>query len=322
VVDPAGERPDLPARLDAACARLIGRPVAATDRFGLAVSGGADSMAMLDAAVAVWPGQVEVATVDHGLRVEAAREAAMVAAWCARHGAPYVTLRPAEPIAGNLMAQARKVRYRLLEDWQSARALGWLLTAHQADDRIETLIMRLNRGSGVAGLAGVRARRGRILRPLLAMRRAELRAWCAARCVPFVDDPTNEDPQYDRARLRAALAGFDLFEPAGLNRALEALAEASTALDWAVEQAFAAHVRAEDGQIRLERTDLPAAILRALLMRMLAAVHPAAPLPRGPSIDQALVQLLDGKTVALADCLVAGGAMWIVRRAPPRRQGL
>jgi tRNA(Ile)-lysidine synthase len=304
-----------------ATARLIGRPVGAQDRIGLAVSGGADSMAMLDLARICWPGQIAAATVDHGLRPEARDEAAVVASWCAEQGIPHRTLSPGEPIAGNLQARARQARYGLLRDWQTALGLHWLLTAHQADDQLETLIMRLNRGSGVGGLACVRARQDDLLRPLLTIRRAQLRSWCIDHGVPFVDDPSNADPHYDRARLRRALDGLDLIDPARLDRSLEVLAEADAALDWMAREVIAAHVRGEAGQLRLSRTDFPRAVLRRVLLRMIAMVNDDAPPPRGPSVDQALVQLFAGKSVSLSDCVATGGATWTVGRAPPRRPG-
>jgi len=311
----------LPARLNSVTARLIGRLVLPEDRFALAVSGGADSMAMLSAAALCWPGQVEAATVDHGLRSEAAQEAAMVADWCTGHAIPHAILRPDQPLAGNLQSAGREARYRLLAGWQAARGLHWLLTAHQADDQIETVMLRLSRGAGVGGLASVRARRDVILRPLLAERRATLRDWCSEQAVPFVDDPSNVDARFDRARLRQTLAGIDPIDPVGLARSVEALGEADAALDWMTDALESAHVRVEGEALILDRTDLPRDILRRLLLRMIARAHPSADKPRGPSLDQALVQLFDAKSVALADCIVAGGPVWTVRRAPPRRTG-
>jgi len=306
-------------RLTSATARLIGRPVTRDDRFGLAVSGGADSMAMLVLAAACWPGQVEAATVDHGLRPEAGDEAAKVAGWCAAHGIAHATLRPDQPISGNLQSQARNARYALLEQWRADRGLDWLLTAHQADDQIETVIMRLNRGSGVGGLAAIRGRQGRVLRPLLDTRRAELRDYCAANVVPFIDDPSNADPRFDRARLRGQLAGFDVIDPARLNRSVEALAEADAALDWMVHRLMTDHVTAKGQALILDATELPAALLRRLVEKMIHSINESAEIPRGPSMDQALVQLFDGKTVTLGGCIVTGGDRWSVRRAPPRR---
>lgn len=310
---------ELSVQLSEATARLIGRSAAQEDRFGLAVSGGADSMAMLALAHRCWPGQIEAATVDHGLRPAAREEAQMVADWCALHGVPHATLQPAQPISGSLQAQARAARYTLLEQWRIDRGLDWLLTAHQADDQLETMLLRLGRGSGVGGLASVRARRGPILRPMLGMRRAALRAWCEAEDVPFFDDPSNEDERFDRARLRRRLAGLDLIDPARLDRSIEALAQADAALDWTVNEIAAAHLGKDGEALVLHRTDLPPAILRRLLQKMISSINESAEIPRGPSIDQALVQLFNGKTVTLSDCVVTGGTCWTARRAPARK---
>lgn len=307
------------ARLNDATARLIGRPVAPDDRFGIAVSGGPDSMALLDLAACAWPGQVEAATVDHGLRPEAAEEAALVARFCAARDIPHSILTPAAPIAGSLQMQARAARYALLEAWRTGRGLDWLLTAHHADDQIETVLMRLNRGAGLTGLRGVRHRRGAILRPLLGMRRAELRDWCAGRGIPFVDDPSNADPRFDRARLRQAIGAAELVDPAGLARSVAALGDADDALGWAAARLLAERVREEGGLWTLDAADLPGHFRRRLLEEMLRRANPAAKIPRGPAMDQALVQLLAGRTLALADCMVAGGPVWTVRRARPRR---
>jgi tRNA(Ile)-lysidine synthase len=245
----------------------------------------------------------------------------MVARWCTDHAVPHVTLAPDTPIEGSIQSEARAVRYRLLDAWCVERGLSWLLTAHQADDQIETMLLRLNRGAGVGGLRSVQARRGKILRPLLGERRETLRAYCATNDIPFVDDPSNMDTRFDRVRLRNKLSHLDLIDTAGLARSVEALAEAEDALDWMVKQLEAEHVRAVDEVMTLNRTDLPPAILRKILLRMIEKTNPEAESPRGPSIDQALVQLFDGRVIALADCLVAGGPTWTVRRAPPRRHG-
>ncbi|HZV17380.1 MAG TPA: tRNA lysidine(34) synthetase TilS [Sphingobium sp.] len=306
-------------RLRAATERLIGRTVAADERIGIAVSGGPDSMALLASAQTAWPGQVEAATVDHGLRADARAEAEMVARWCVKHGVPHRILTIEGGLAGNLQAAARSARYQLLDAWRLERGLAWLMTGHQADDQIETILLRLNRGAGVGGLASVRARRGRLLRPLLGERRATLRAYCASHGVPFVDDPSNGDDRFDRVRLRQALAGSDLVDPVGLARSVVALADADRALAWMTDRIATESLTIDSGVARLATNDLPPEILRRLLERMIAAINPEAEKPRGPSLDQALVQLLAGKTVSLADCTVQGGAVWTVRRAPPRK---
>jgi len=306
--------------LKAATARLIGRPLLPDEKIGIAVSGGADSMALLSAAALCWPGQVEAATVDHRLRSGARAEAEMVAQWCAQQQLPHAILTVQEALVGNLQASARAARYVLLADWQAERGLSWLMTAHQADDQIETILLRLSRGAGVGGLASVRGRRGQILRPLLGERRADLRNWCLSRSVPFIDDPSNEDARFDRVRMRQALAENDLIDVRGLARSVDALADADAALAWMTQEIAAQSLRLDAESATLNRTDLPTEILRRLLLWMIDHVNPQADKPRGPSIDQALVQLLDAKMVALADCIVKGGDVWVMRRAPARKQ--
>lgn len=123
----------------------------------LAVSGGPDSMAMLTLAVAAFPGRIAVATVDHGLRAEAADEVRMVADHCATLGVPHHGLRPGTPIAGaSIQSQAREARYALLADHARTIGAAAILTAHHADDQAETFLMRAARGGAVGpvGRAG------------------------------------------------------------------------------------------------------------------------------------------------------------------------
>src|SRR4030095_9751092 len=109
-------------------------------RVGLAVSGGPDSLALLLLAAAARPGQVEAATIDHSLRPASAGEAAMVSALCDKLGVRHQTLLAdwSEPPTANVQAEARGLRYRLLNDWAVKRALPFLGTAHHADDQAET----------------------------------------------------------------------------------------------------------------------------------------------------------------------------------------
>lgn len=181
----------------------------------LAVSGGPDSVALMWLA-ARWRRSLArgplltVVTVDHGLRREAAREAREVKRLATELGLPHRTLRwrGAKPKTG-LPAAAREARYRLLA--QAARAAGasHVLTAHTRDDQAETLLMRLLRGSGLAGLsamAQVSERDGIILeRPLLDVPKSQLIATLKRAKIGFADDPTNRDTAFTRPRLRALL---------------------------------------------------------------------------------------------------------------------
>lgn len=211
-----------------------------TGPLGLAVSGGPDSLALMLLAHAALPGRIAVASIDHGLRPEAAGEVALVERLAATRGIPFtaITLTP-QP--GNLQAQARAGRYAALADWARASGLGAVATAHHADDQAETLLMRLNRGSGLAGLAGVRAA-SRIegsevvlLRPLLGWRKAELEAVVAAAGIVAVQDPSNANPDFDRVAIRAHLAGADWLDPAQLAASAAHIAEGWQALQWYAE---------------------------------------------------------------------------------------
>lgn len=309
------------ARFSDDIAALIGRKRHDGDRFGVAVSGGPDSMALLWLAANAFPGRVEATTVDHGLRPEARAEADMVACWCGPASISHAILSPPKPIAGSIQAAARQARYDLLHGWREERKIDWLLTAHHADDQLETLMMRLNRSSGVGGLAGVRARNGAVLRPLLGWRRAELAAIVDAHRLPHVDDPSNCDERFDRVVLRNRLKHVDWIDPLAVARSAAACADAEEALQWTVDGIAAGHMRhGEDGTVLLDRHDFPREIRRRLLARMIALAEPDGSPPRGETLDQALVQLCRGKKAAVGRWLLTGGEIWTLRPAPPRRR--
>jgi tRNA(Ile)-lysidine synthase len=181
----------------------------------LAVSGGPDSIALMwlaarwRRALARGPRLIAV-TVDHGLRSEAAREARDVKRLARSLDLPHRTLHwtGTKPKTG-LPAAAREVRYRLLA--QAARASGatHILTAHTRDDQAETLLMRMLRGSGIAGLAAMARETERegvwLARPLLDVSKSRLIATLKKAKIGFADDPTNRDTNYTRPRLRALM---------------------------------------------------------------------------------------------------------------------
>lgn len=209
-------------------------------KLGLAVSGGPDSLALLLLAHAALPGQITVASIDHGLRPEAAGEVALVERVARERGIPFTPLK-VTLASGNTQARAREARYAALAAWAQAERLGAVATAHHADDQAETLVMRLNRGSGLAGLAGVRAATRiagtevTLLRPLLGWRKAELAQVVASAGITAADDPSNTDPTFDRARLRAALAEAAWLDPVQIAASAAHLAESWQALEWYAE---------------------------------------------------------------------------------------
>ncbi len=292
---------------------------ALTGRFGVAVSGGPDSLALLHLAHVAFGDRAEAATVDHGLRPASRGEAAQVAAICARIGVRHEILTIAAIPGGNVSAAAREARYDALDAWAERRGLDWLMTAHHADDQLETLIMRMNRSSGVGGLAGVRRRRGRIIRPLLGWRRAELQAVVDAHGDRAVDDPSNRDDRYDRARLRKMLATADWLDPVAAARSASALAEADDALDWMVAQLRPLRFSAEGRGATYDARTLPAEIRRRALVDCLRRLDPES-IPRGGAIDRVLGALAQGKvaTIGAIKCHGALG-LWTFTTSPPRR---
>ena len=183
--------------------------VAEGDRVLVALSGGPDSRALLLTMLRL-AGRlgiaVQAATVDHGLRPEAAAEAAAVVAWCAGLGVDCEVLRVdvggARQRHVSWQDAARRVRLAALEEAAARRGCARVALGHTADDQAETILFRLVRGTGVSGLAGIPHRRGRLVRPLLEVRRREVLRFLARKKVAFFEDPSNADRRFARARVR------------------------------------------------------------------------------------------------------------------------
>ncbi|PCD77819.1 tRNA lysidine(34) synthetase TilS [Pseudothioclava arenosa] len=229
----------------------------AVPRVGVAVSGGSDSMAALH--LLARHHAVAAVTVDHGLRPEAAAEAAFVAKACAALGVPHDTLRWAGAGAqGNLMDQARRARLRLIAEWARARGIGHVVLAHTLDDQAETFVMRLAREAGLEGLSGMRpafeAEGITWHRPFLSVRRAALRDWLGAQGVGWIDDPSNDNPRFERVRARQALAQLAPLgvTPEALGAVIDHLAAADGALARQLAQFGATHLREEAGDLVIE----------------------------------------------------------------------
>jgi tRNA(Ile)-lysidine synthase len=199
---------------DLAAKALVGAGVPEDgDGVAVAVSGGADSLALLHALRVLsrprrW--DLAVLTVDHGLRPGSAADAAFVADHAKSLGLParVLTLAPADLEAHQTAGPegaARAARYAAL--WPAADDLGcrWLATGHTLDDQAETVLLQLLRGTGPDGLAGMAVRSGRLLRPLLTARRAQTRACCAAVGLDWREDPTNAEDGPLRNRVRHRL---------------------------------------------------------------------------------------------------------------------
>jgi tRNA(Ile)-lysidine synthase len=199
--------------------RQLFAKLADESHVALAVSGGADSVAMMRLALD-WARdhgdslKLSALTVDHGLRPESSAEAALVAKWCAALSLPHhiLTWEGSKPATG-VQAKARAARYGLMSAWCAANGAKFLLTAHTLDDQAETVLMRQRRTSTAESLAGIWETTSwngiRIFRPLLGVRRAELRQHLDEIGQPWIDDPSNEDVRYERPRARRELASDD-----------------------------------------------------------------------------------------------------------------
>jgi len=169
----------------------------------LAVSGGADSLALLTAAAALAWERVGVASIDHGLRPASVDEVEAVRQRAAALGLPFHTVSLGLRPGPGMEARARQARYAALETLRVAGGYVWVATAHTREDQAETLLMRLSRGAALRGAGSIRARSGRIVRPLLGVGRTDVEAYVVAQGLRPVRDPSNVDPVLFRARIRA-----------------------------------------------------------------------------------------------------------------------
>lgn len=306
------------ARLIAACG-----PFEAAPEVAVAVSGGADSLA-LTLLADVWArsqgGRVTGLTVDHGLRLEAAAEAAQVKAWLTARGIAHETLiwQGDKPRTG-IQAAARRARYGLLLEWCRRHGVIHLLLAHHADDQAETVAMRQAKGSGPEGLAAMSAvspppipgpRWPRLLRPFLSLRKERLEATLRAMDQPWIDDPSNLDLTYERVRIRRRLVA----EPGAADHlvalaAAHAEARAEADLDLADWLAQAVTLQPE-GQVEVDRAvadDVPDYLREAFWRRILMTVGGQTLPPRREKLARLAAAVRDPafRGATAAGCRVA-----------------
>ncbi len=229
----------------------------------VAVSGGLDSMVLLYALQA-WcmatpnAPPLYAATVNHHLREGAQAEAKMVAAYCVQLGVPHTILHwhHEEKPTARLMEQARAARYALLAQHAHECGADIVVSAHHADDQAETFVMRLLRGSGLTGLSAMHSLRhlsGDVLlaRPFLSVAKKQLRAIALEQNIPYVEDPSNDDTNFERVRVRDAIKSM-AFGESHLSLALQRLQRAEHALQ-DVTASFMAHCVHEGDAVKLQR---------------------------------------------------------------------
>ncbi len=315
---------DLPSRLRGAFASL------AVSRLGVAVSGGGDSVALLHL-LADWAGDggpaLHVVTVDHGLRAASAAEAAGVAALCHRLNLSHDTLHWGDwDGTGNLMDASRRARMRLIAGWAKGRGIGSVALGHTADDQAETFLMRLARGSGVDGLSAMAPHRDAMgilwVRPFLSVRRDALRSDLVRRGATWIDDPTNDDPQYDRIKARHILAAL---EPLGISvdrigSTVTLVSMARAVLQAAVVQFVATSAREQAGSVIIDKAALRDALPETRLRCLAETIRWVASCdyrPRLEPLTEACAAVLAGHKRTLSGCILrAGGTEICITREP------
>lgn len=239
-------------------------PLRKEERVLCAVSGGTDSMALLHY---LWKQgcRVTAATFDHGIRPTSGEDVAFVQNWCREREIPCVTgrgdvPREAKQSGQTLEEAARRLRYAFLERAAREQGISCIATAHNADDQAETVLLRLLRGTGLKGLGGIPPRRGNIIRPLLAVTREEIEAYCAKNAIDHREDETNSDTAYTRNFIRHEIMprlkekNPDL--PHTLCRTAESLRQDNRFLEQAAEQAAQGLLRREGNEISVPVKEL------------------------------------------------------------------
>ncbi len=311
---------DLQYRVGATFERLA--PLAPGDLVLAAFSGGPDSTALLVLLrdlVAERDGRLVAAHLDHGLDPGSAGRAVAAAELAHRLAVPFVSERiqvGEQRLAGeSLEAAARRVRYAFLERQRRLLAARWIATGHHRDDQVETVLLRLLRGSGWEGLSGIAERRGWVVRPLLEIPRVELRGWLAERATP-IEDPTNHDPAVPRNRLRAALVpALRRVEP-DLDERVAAVAAAALRargrLRVALAERLALRVELDGSSVSLAAFCSLAPPLAAVALALLHARAGAGLPPPAAARRELARQLASGRRVA---CDAGDGWRWEVEAA-------
>jgi len=260
------------------------------DTVLVALSGGADSSALLLLLSRLAPDlglTLRALHVDHGLRPDSARDADAARALGRRLGVPVDVVRVAVTGTGSIEEAARRARYAALEAHADAIGAARIAVGHTADDQAETVLMRLLEGAGVRGLAGIPPVRGRIVRPLLALRRRELVAELQAAGLEWIEDPTNRDPKFLRNRIRHEIlpylaAAHDVDVVTALNRVGAQARETTDALARLAARELSRLATMRAGEVVLPRAGLAALPAPAAVevLRLAAAWAGAGPLRR------------------------------------------
>lgn len=245
-----------------------------------ACSGGPDSAALLWVLARLAPEldfELEAASVDHGLRADAAADVELARRQAESLGVVFHALRIQVPAGASLQARARTGRYDALQQLAASRGATRIAVGHTQDDQAETVLMRVLRGASVFGLAGIEpARKDGVIRPLIDCRRADVVAFAAQHCGPLAHDPSNDDPRFERVRVRKQILPLLEQEDPALVPHLADLAddarELAQALAGTVDAVLAAALEADDTIVLSALYRAPAAVRALALRRWLTRV--------------------------------------------------
>ena len=219
--------------------------ISQNDKIAVAVSGGSDSLGLaLILSKCVVPDNIHAITIDHGLRQESSREALQVKGWLEVRQLKHITIEWLSPNKnlGNMMQNARNARYKLLNDYCQQQHIKYLFIAHTLDDQLETFFIGLERGSGIDGISGMSDIKNiegiNICRPLLKNTREEIRNYLNSESQQWVDDPSNDNENYLRVRIRKIFQSNALFYQR-INLAIDNIKRSSNFIKQYTETIFA-----------------------------------------------------------------------------------
>ncbi len=285
-----------------------------TSKIILAISGGADSMALAHMYKSCENFPLAIAiTVDHNLRKNSAEEAEKVGKWMNDFRLPHRILKLQNiNKSGNLEENARIGRYKLLIEFAKKNNAEAILVAHHKDDQIESFFLALNRGSGVKGLSGmseIREQNGvKIIRPFLDFSKKEILNYCDENSIPFVNDPMNFDEKFDRVKIRKNIS---VLEKLGTKKdriilAIKNLQRSQNAIDFYVEKVLQKIILPNGNFLISPILESPDEISLRVLAKLIQQIGEQAYSPKLEKLESLLLKIKEKKSfqITLGKCII------------------